>query len=236
MDYPENYYLGRVPEVTVDQVLAQVEQKLGFELKFPNPWPSELGLASRRGVISYRAPQALYQAWRIAQLVRGTAGASVVEIGGGAGRTAYYARLFGITDYTIIDIPVSSLAQGYFLGRTLGPERIALEGESAKVDQVKLLAPSTFLGSSNRYTLVVNVDSLTEIGRAAAEQYREAIIRQAPTFLSINHEANEFTVDQLIGAHRAYRMPYWMRRGYVEELYRFDGRAGSALETMMRAG
>jgi hypothetical protein len=221
VEYPENYYAGRIPSIEVETVLAQIERALGIELSFPNPYPAELGLPSTRGVISYRAPQALYQAWRIAQLLAESRTRSVVEIGGGLGRTAYYASLFGITDYTIVDIPVSSLAQGYFLGRTLGPDRISLAGEPMGPSNVKLVPPSAFLGSDQRYALVVNVDSLTELGRPVAEQYCAAIQRQAAAFLSINHEANEFTVGQLLPAHRAYRLPYWLRRGYVEELYRF---------------
>jgi hypothetical protein len=221
VEYPENYYVGRIPSIDVETVLEQLERKLGVKLSFPNPYPAELGLQSSRGVISYRAPQALYQAWRIAQLVPDAGDRSVVEIGGGLGRTAYYASLFGITDYTIVDIPVSSLAQGYFLGRTLGPSRVSLAGEPPTPTSVKLLPPAAFLRSEQRYGLVVNVDSLTELGRAVAEQYCDAIKRRTSTFLSINHEANEFAVGQLLPSHRVYRLPYWLRRGYVEELFRF---------------
>jgi hypothetical protein len=68
------------------------------------------------------------------------------------------------------------------------------------------------------------VDSLTEIGRAAADRYWSAIQSRAAKLLSINHEANEFTVAQLIrrGKHLSTsRMPYWMRRGFVEEVVEF---------------
>jgi hypothetical protein len=190
----------------------------------PNPFPSEWGLVSSRGIVSFRVPQALYQAWRIAQLLKGIEKPRVLEIGGGLGRTAFYARQFGIRDYTIIDIPVSSLAQGYFLGRTLGEENVSLFGETAADEQVKIMPPGFFLDGTDRYDLVVNVDSLTEIGRVAADQYWSAIEARAKKFLSINHEANEFTVAQLIGEARhitVSRTPYWMRRGFVEEVVEF---------------
>jgi hypothetical protein len=193
----------------------------------PNPFPRECGCASSRGVISYRVPQALYQAWRIRQLVAGIPRPRVLEIGGGLGRTAFYARQFGITDYTIIDIPISSLAQGNFLGRVLGEEDISLYGEAeASTRQIKLLPPAAFLDRADRYDVVLNVDSLTEIGIVAARQYCSAIRNKADVFLSINHEANSFTVAGLIkeggGAVEYSRTPYWLRRGYIEEVGSFS--------------
>ena len=200
-----------------------------MKLLVPNPYPGERGVNSSRGVVQYRVPQAIYQAYRISELVRGVSNPKVLEIGGGLGRTALYAHQLGITDYTIIDIPVSSLAQGYFLGRVLGDSAISLYGDVAPpselINKVKLLSPNCFIKGSERYDLVVNVDSLTEIGAEAAQLYWSVIQQRADVFLSINHETNEFTVAELIkeSSHisQANRMPYWLRRGYVEEVCSF---------------
>jgi hypothetical protein len=86
------------------------------------------------------------------------------------------------------------------------------------------MPPGFFIDGTERFDLVVNVDSLTEIGRAAADQYWSVIQRRAGKFLSINHEANDFTVAQLIAEAkhaRTSRMPYWMGRGFVEEVVEF---------------
>jgi hypothetical protein len=227
MELPESYYFWRVNRIRADEVLDQIDKAIGFKVQVPNPFPSEYGLVCARGIVSFRAAQAMYQAWRIARLLEGIEKPKVLEIGGGLGRTAFYARQFGIQDYTIVDIPVSSLAQGYFIGRTLGEESVSLFGENVTEDRVKIMPPGFFLDGTERYDLVVNVDSLTEIGRAAADQYWLAIERRASRLLSINHEANEFTVAQLIreAKHaRASRMPYWMRRGFVEEVVEFAPR------------
>jgi hypothetical protein len=224
MELPENYYIWRVTPIQADELLDQIDRAIGFKVPVPNPFPAEYGLISSRGIVSYRVPQALYQAWRISKLVEGMPNPKVLEIGGGLGRTAFYARQFGIRNYTIIDIPVSSLAQGYFLGRTLGDQAVSLFGENAAENQIKIMPPGFFIDGTERYDLVVNVDSLTEIGRAAADQYWSAIRSRAGKFLSINHEANEFTVAQLIREAkpiRTSRMPYWMRRGFVEEVVEF---------------
>lgn len=72
---------------------------------------------------------------------------------------------------------------------------------------------------------MLNVDSLPEVGRATAERYIERIAARTSMFLSINHEANDFTVRELLEENDdvvSYdRFPYWMRRGYAEELVRF---------------
>jgi hypothetical protein len=224
---PERY-TWRCPKTRAHEVIAQIEAAINFPIAIPNPFPAEYGLVCDGGVMSYRAPQSIYQAWRIAKLVKGISNPRVLEIGGGLGRTAYYARHFGITDYTIIDIPVSSLAQGYFLGRVAGDDAVELYGEPASADstsRIKLLAPRSFFEGKGNYDLIVNIDSLTEIGVTAARQYWDAIQGRTKTFLSINHEANEFTVLDLIreSGHvaRSSRMPYGMRRGYVEETVDF---------------
>jgi hypothetical protein len=234
IENPERYTWRR-SKTRVSDVVAQIEAVIKFPIKVPNPFPAEYGLVTQAGIMSYRVPQSIYQAWRISQLLRGIPNPRVLEIGGGLGRTAYFARQFGITDYTIIDIPVSSLAQGYFLGRTLGENAVALYGEpdfSDSSSRVKLLAPRSFLGGTDNYDLIVNVDSLTEIGATAARQYWDAIQKRTKTFLSINHEANEFTVLNLIResnvAARSTRSPYWMRRGYTEEIVDFSDPPRSA--------
>ncbi len=169
---------------------------LGFSLQFPNPFAGEFGLATSRGVASHRAIQAIFQAWRIAELLDAQPGARVLEIGAGLGRTAYFATRFGVSDYTIIDIPLSNVAQATFLGRALGPDAIRLFGEDGS--GVRILPPPVFLEGDDTYDLVVNVDSLTELAPDVARSYAEAIRARAALFLSINREDQPFTVRELL--------------------------------------
>lgn len=55
----------------VDDIIGELEAALGMELHFPNPYPDEYGLRSKRGVIGFRAVQSAYQAWPIAHLADG---------------------------------------------------------------------------------------------------------------------------------------------------------------------
>jgi hypothetical protein len=204
----------------VEELLIGLDGVFGFEIQFPNPFPGEVGLNTERGVASFRAIQALYQAWRILQIVGKRPTAKVLEIGAGLGRTAYFARQFGIKNYTIIDLPLANVAQAYFLGCTLGVNVLRLLGETSG-GPLAILSPSSFFEAADRYDLIINVDSMTEMAASTANDYWCAILRRTSIFLSINHENNEFTAREIINSTRGLdvsRTPYWLRRGYVEEL------------------
>jgi hypothetical protein len=210
---------------SADQILDAIEARLQCKLSFPNIFPDEFGLQSSRGLVSYRAIQAVYQAYRIKTLLKGVPNPRVLEIGAGLGRSAYYARQLGIRDFTIIDLPLTSISQAYFLMRVCGEDAVQLRSESSNVSgaKIKIFDPSYFFADNTPYDLIVNCDSLTEVGRQAAEQYLSKISQLTRQFLSINHEANPFTISALVDAGRTLRFPYWMRPGYVEELVRFPG-------------
>jgi hypothetical protein len=231
LDNPETYDYAAACAYPTEDVLAALDAVHGAAIVFPNPYPGEVGLATARGIASFRAVHALYQAWRIKELVGDVASARVLEIGAGLGRNALYARALGITDYTIIDLPMTRAAQAYFLGRTLGAESILLAGETAAdpTMRVKILPPSQFHSEPATYDLVVNVDSLTEMDRDIALAYIQRIQQVTTRFLSINHEVNAFTVRELLAGDPAVatysRHPAWLRRGYVEELFTFHRQA-----------
>ena len=217
----ESFFYGtRIVPVSSDHILDILDNHFGFRISFPNPYADEYGLKTSRGVATYRAIQGIFQAKRIAELLKGRHKTKIVEIGGGLGRTAYYANQFGFDDYLLIDLPLTSAAQAYFLGRTLGQERICLFGETGP--GIKIMPPTAFLDNNDRYDLAVNVDSFTEMASETAREYCQAIKARADLFLSINHEGNPFTVGELCLAldfPASFRNPYWLRRGYVEETF-----------------
>lgn len=141
----------------VDDIIGELESVRGVQLHFPNPYPNEYGLRSKRGVIGLRAVQSAYQAWRIAQLADGNPDFKVLEIGAGLGRTAYFANRFGVTNYTIVDVTLTNAAQGYFLTRVLGSDQVQLYGESS--DAPLKIIPCSALDGDMTYDLIVNVDS-----------------------------------------------------------------------------
>ena len=210
-------YPLKVPLPEIDALLAELDGVFGIRLDFPTPFPGEYGLNTGRGIVSYRAVHAIYQAWRVCQLVDSLPAPRVLEIGGGLGRTAYYARQFGLRDYTLIDIPITAVAQANFLGRALGEEAIQLYGETGQ-GGVRILPPAMFLDQEDHYDVVLNVDSLTEMAPETARAYCNAIDKRTKVFLSINHEEGRFKARDVFAGRCVYRAPYWLRRGYVEEL------------------
>jgi hypothetical protein len=94
-----------------------------------------------------------------------------MEIGAGLGRTAYYARKIGMRDYTIVDIPLSNVAQAHFLGSVLGSEAVALVGEPAVSGAIRIIGPSFTRETKEEFDIILNVDSLVEMDRHVADSY-----------------------------------------------------------------
>lgn len=182
-------------------LLERIDRELGARIDFPNVFPGEFGIRTSRGIACYRAIHAVYQA----SFLHG----SVVEIGGGLGRTAYYATRIGVRNYTLVDLPFTALSQGYFLGNALGQH------------EIRCVPPDAFFEEGMAYDVCLNVDSLTELSQDAAEHYARAIRARCKMFISINHEANEFTIRELFGRPSS-RCQYWLRPGYVEERFIFE--------------
>jgi hypothetical protein len=221
--YPPDHDLSP----NVEDLLSAISSEVGFAINFPNPAPGELGLRTARGVAGFRAIQAVYQAHRLVTELRGSPGSRILEIGPGAGRTASYARQAGLADYATVDLPLGVVAQAWFLGATLGPQAIWMIGDDPKdvPGRIRLLPSTRPLPDEECFDLALNVDSLTEMDHGSAVRYLEYVAGHARIFLSINHEANAFTLAQLrrsLGGRPGYRRsPYFMRNGYVEEVLHF---------------
>lgn len=224
-DYPEididKTLDARKYQYDVDKIVESIELVLVINLSFPNPFPGELGLKSKYGVIGFRSIQSLYQAWRIFQLSKGVDQFKVLEIGAGLGRTAYFANLFGISNYTIVDIPLTNACQAYFLGRVLGEDSVCLYDEEPDASKIRIIPASEMDDLSERFDLVVNIDSWTEMDQSVATMYWEFSRRFSDRIMSVNHEYNAFTVRDLYRQDEdvsVCRTIYPLRRGYIEEL------------------
>jgi len=213
-----------VYKIDIEDLLKKIEKKIGIKLTFKNVFPGESGIRTSRGILNEKEIQALYTAYKISKIIKKNE--NVLEIGAGLGRTAYYCYLFGIKDYTIVDIPLTFLAQGNYLGRVISEKKIIFGNEvSIKnvKNKIKLVTPKYFLKNKIKYSLVLNCDSLTEINYDLAYDYMKKISK-SKYFLSINHEKNSFNVSSLIKIfkHKSYsRNLYWLRKGYIEEFVNF---------------
>jgi hypothetical protein len=224
----EHSMAEKVDPATFDfeKALEDLERMLGWRIKFPNPFEGEYGLETSRGLASYRAIQAIYQAQRIREELVHTDKQSILEIGPGMGRTAYYAHVAGVRDYTTVDLPMGIVAQSCFLGATLGPDALWLQGERASMGagRIRFYSGFSLARIQSTFGVVLNVDSITEMEHGSALTFLQWITSHCDTFLSINHEANSVLVAQIARDifPRSYRHrnPYWMREGYVEEVFK----------------
>lgn len=227
LQFPE--LMPGTPDSTpdIEHILALLDTAFGFRIEFPNPFAHESGLSTTRGVASFRAVQSLYQAWRMNEVLRTKGRRRIAEIGGGLGRTAFYARQFGFESYTIVDIPLSAAAQANYLGRVLPAESWTTFGEEAHGGNIALRPPTAFLDDRPDYDLIVNFDGLTEQPPASATDYWRFAHENRIDLLSVNHEANPTTFRSLYLAaddstFSVARHPFWLRRGYVDELISFN--------------
>jgi hypothetical protein len=225
LDVPADKNWPRFSAARPNDVLSAIDSVVGARVDSPNPFPHEFGLNTDRGVCCLRSVFAIYLAYRIKQLTSHIANPKILEIGAGLGRSIYYARRFGIVDYSSVDLPFPSGAlQAYFAMRTLGEENVALSGEASRRSTVKIMTPADFLNTPEHYDLIVNMDSITEIGPVAAKRYWDKIETSCSTFLSINHEVNPYRVREFARSPSVTsysRHPDWLHPGYVEEKMTF---------------
>jgi hypothetical protein len=239
LELPENGAWAESIAIPTSDLFAAIEAKLGLDLSPPTHVGAYLGIAAGGRVLQMRVLEAIYAAWRIKQLADTHGTHRVCEIGAGAGLTAYYAALFGIEDYVIVDLSTMNAVQAYMLLGSRVGERVALHGED-RAAAIRILPPEAFAKlAPGTIDLLYNQDSLPEIEVSAARAYlRDAVRIGVRLFLSINQEAHlpfeggcQRSVPELVadtgdfvlrGRHR-----HWLRQGYAEELYARADAAGT---------
>lgn len=215
-----------VDTLTADEILDRIQSSLGFPIDFPKfSGNCKQGLQTKYGVTANRHIFYLWVLKRILELCPDRS-SGVIEIGAGFGVLGYYLDRLGYKDYTTIDLALINVCQTYFLYKNLPNRHIIISGDVQNPfdaqwkDSIKLLHSTDFSSvPKDRFTVMVNMDGLTEMGIPEATKYVSS--ECATMLLSINHEVNPYRVCELYQPHRIlkYRYPFWLRDGYVEELY-----------------
>jgi hypothetical protein len=242
---PEQGIVGRVFAEGIDTLPERIETVLGISLDYP-PIGAPYGILIGERLITRETARHLYAALWLREAIdlylQRPAGGEVriVEIGGGFGGAAmWYLRLprRRAGSYTIVDLPLMNAFQAYFLGQVHGSNALQLFGERRRGDASIQILPTQTLTGPRPLTaeVVFNQDSLPECGERAVREYlawMQTHVRGL--FLSCNQEAATPVngVPQLVVAElaaeydalkRLTRRPSWVRRGYVEEVYRCEG-------------
>lgn len=217
----------------LEMMVDNVESALGVSLDFP-PVGAPYGLCVAERLITDDSCDQVYAAARIRQAVANflpdaDESLAILEIGGGYGGMAYWLTRMLPCQYTIIDLPIVNVLQGYFLGKTIGPDSVSFYGEPARA--LAILPTHALAETSASVDVVANKDSMPEIPEAAALDYLRWIRANCSgLFYSYNQEAGAPTedakqnvvsemIDDLGGFRRLRRDYAWARKGYVEEIY-----------------
>jgi hypothetical protein len=223
------------------RLMTAVSERLGVDVTPPDVDGGLLKLRTSRGLFGDRDLNSIYTAYLVAGLVRDAEAPRVCEIGAGSGRTAYWTRrLLPHGAQTIVDLPLVNVVQGFYLISALPDECIVLDGERAPdgvTPAIRILPDHAFDElRDDRFDLVLNQDSMPEMGAAIATEYLGWIRHAADIFLSINHESSprfgdgrrQISVPELVaeigGLELISRQLYWLRRGYAVEIYRAGAR------------
>lgn len=218
--------LSSVENLDSDEILNRIQTKIPFQIQFP-PFSGNCkqGLQTKYGVTTNRHIFYLWVLKRIMELCPDRS-SGILEIGAGFGVLGYYLDRVGYRDYTTVDLALINACQTYFLSKNLPERNIIISGDVANPfdlqykDSIKLLHSTDFVSvPKNRFSIMVNMDGLTEMGIEHATKYIQSDC--APTLFSINHELNQYRVCEVNQPLRIlqYRYPFWLRSGYVEELY-----------------
>jgi len=224
---PENGPWGMNLQCNLDKLIEQIESTLDISIMPPSGVIYTDGLKTKKGLLHYRHLNGLYSAIRIKELNQEVA--SCCEFGGGIGISAMYARRMGILDYTMLDLPITCLLAGHYLLHAVGLDAVSLYGEQPATNTIKILPYWECQKIPEKhYYLTLNQDSFPEIADNLLEEYLMQIRRITQNyFLSFNHECfYPKTVGNFVkrtqGYRKVYRSKYWVREGYIEELFQIE--------------
>ncbi len=187
VENPEQGRWGQNFALDPEDLVSRIENFLCIDIKPPEVAAGCFGLQTAKGLFNYHDINAIYVAWRIKCLLADISEPRVCEIGAGMGKVAYYATRMGIPHYTIVDLPQINAVQAFYLISALPEQDVALLGEPAKTP-IQILPFWKYPEfPEHSFDLVLNQDSLPEMGQEAAVAYIEQTAeKSAYFFLSIN--------------------------------------------------
>jgi hypothetical protein len=228
MENPEHPGFGQLMHTPLPTIVTRIEEVTGI----PASRPAIMGLSGwaigKGRVVDIKMPDDVYAVERVKSLVEPAH--TIADLGGGFGGAALQFARSGIRT-VMFDLPIMCVVQGYFLIKALGADAVSLLGEENGHSSIRVLPWWEFYDRSIQFDLVFNRDSMSEFHESTAIKYLAEIAERRIPFLSINHESgasfgpnkgNHIVVRELASQLQlkcSLRVPYWIRRGYVEEIF-----------------
>ena len=226
----------------LDSIVANIEKQLNISMDFPDVG-APYGIRANNSLITIEHPEHIYVALRINHAIQNYLNYeaekkhNLMEIGGGVGSLAYWLIKLEKTPvgkYSIVDLPLINVLQGYFLSKALGISKVKLYDEANDDETLVTVNPTFSINSMNQkeIDIIINQNSMPEMSEQSVENYILFMKKHlSGIFFSYNHEAyalvNETPqilvpeiVDHVSGFKRLSRTRSWIRRSYVEEIYK----------------
>jgi hypothetical protein len=251
---PQQGVIGYAFKDGAEELITRIEAAIGIAIGFPEIGAA-YGIKIGDSLITFESIEHIYVALRVNEAINMHLSGSrveqprIVEIGAGFGGTAHWLLKIkpAVESYTIIDLPIVNVLQGYFLAKTFGPSKVSLFGEGSTADRPAkgiMVWPVQSLDSiaDRGVDVLMNQNSLPEIPEHVVESYLcWARKKVAGIFYSYNQEAFSpvENVPQVLvpkavqrtgGFKRLTRNYSWIRRGYVEEVYLNENLSNRALD------
>jgi hypothetical protein len=241
---PEQGLKGYALKDGLGRLIEKIEVEIGKSVGFPDIG-APYGIKIKDTLLTMEHPEHLYVALRLSRAVncllkdKINKPLNLVEIGAGYGGLAYCIKKLGIINinsYTIVDLPLINVLQGYFLMKAFGSSAVNLFGESVSKNTVLSIIPNLVYEKEikNQVDVLINENSMPEMSDDIVKNYMEFAKRQVSgLFFSYNHEAYSVVygkpqvlvpgiINRVGGFVRLSRNPSWVRNGYVEEIYGRD--------------
>jgi hypothetical protein len=235
---PEQGAYGRRLRRDDGELVGRISARIGIDITPPDVDGGLLKIDTGSGLFGERDCNAIYTASLLRQTVGDIEVPRICEIGGGTGRVAYWSHRLGLRSYTIIDLPHVNVVQGYYALKSLPAGDVVLFGEqpagASVADRLRILPAHAIAALEDpSFDLVLNQDSFPEMSAETVIDYLTWIRGCcAGSMMSINQEGKppygkgltHVSVAELTGTvggfELTYRFPYWLRPGYVVEMYR----------------
>jgi hypothetical protein len=239
---PEQGVLFHALRNGLEELVASIERELNLRIDFPKIGGS-YGIDVGNRLLDMQTGGHLYAAYRLkANIDRYVQSnpLSVLEIGAGFGGCAYWflKQAPASTRYLIWDLALTNVYQGWFLANALGRENVLLfadilDGVPVQSRSVTIMPTHSESSFGNaRFDAVFNQDSFPEMTEEIVDNYLAFIHQRLEGILfSFNQEAYAPVkgvlppwVAERVARNgkfkRVSRELCWVRRGYVEEIYK----------------
>ena len=238
---PQQGDFAQYSKVDLENIIVSIEEKIKSNISFPNIG-SPYGIIIKDNLLTQEDLEHLYAALRIKEhlthlgLLKESNKFNFLEIGGGYGGLCRWLNIIlekNINTYTMVDLPLISQIQAFFLSSFFKKDNIVLSNEKNNLNSKIILKTNLeYLNDTeNNYNIVINQNSMPEMSDEIVEEYLNKISNDnLKYFISFNHEAISTHFSQKQVSVREIseknpklnlisRNPSFMRNGYLEEIY-----------------